>query len=157
MKDSVQKEVTEVGNSGHVIVPKDWIGEEVKVIPMNKDFTEEDAKSTIGLLNEIHETLLDSDKEYEDALKVATEMCSTYGDLHYNFNTDLINKIDKLAFKSENGKYDFGRSIAQVKEIEKSNGTMNANKEIVFSYFSAISLGISPSGALSRALEEIDS
>jgi hypothetical protein len=157
MKDSIQKEVTEVGNSGHVIVPKDWIGEEVKVIRVDKDFTAEDAESTIGLLNEIYERLLESDTEYEGDLKVAIEMCSRYGDLHYNFNTDLIDKIDRLTVKSKNGEYDIGRSIAQAKELEKSNGSMNENKKAVFSYFSALSSGMSPSEALSQALEKIES
>jgi hypothetical protein len=156
MTEKIRKEVTEVGNSGHVIVPKEWIEREVKVTPVNRDFTSEDAKSTLGLLNEMYERVLESETEYDDELKVAIEMCSRYGGLHYDFNTDLIDRINSLIVENKDGGYNVESAISNAKELEKNKDAMNENKKAVFSYFSSISCGMSPSSSLSKAIEQIE-
>ena len=45
-EEVVERVVKRIGNSGHVTLPKRWIGEKVKVIRLKKDAQAEDEQDT---------------------------------------------------------------------------------------------------------------
>lgn len=113
----------------------DWKGSESNT--PDQDFTVEDAKSTIGLLIEMHERLQHSDIEYEHELRTAIERCSMYG-LHYSFNSKLVDRLDNRIVRQEDENYNISSAISGLK---RSQNKINEAEQWFFRIFQVCSLG----------------
>lgn len=138
--DKITKEVKESGNSGHIIVPKDWIGSDVKVIK-KKDYQKRDHRTFVGLVYELvnknepkymSNGKLDINKILPDVLK--------YGKLHHNFNATPIRKF-----------YDHGFSLGELFEEEKQKDKPN---EYILETYNFIRL-IMSGGCIERYIKDM--
>lgn len=129
MKDKIQKEVTKSGNSGHVIVPKDWVGSDVTVVKNDNEFTEEDARKCVGHLYELiliqgegdFDTSVDTDYSVPEIL----DLMGKQNSLKYEFNAEPLETLNRRVV---GGREEYRKKALDLIETERQKESSNEYK-----------------------------